>query len=178
MVPLEPHESARDLIGLFIRILAEELDLNLKSLRSVTLKRADLDRRPEADNCYYIGKIVDLNFDPPPDWVVEVEMTHSDIDKLDIIRANWDSRILAVQRSTLANLRTPRRRVSRNRNPSHISPYLADPQDAIRFDRTVPKTGRNPVEQSFSAVGAATGSYSIEVKPAQNTGQKRGRAAL
>lgn len=91
MVPLEPHESASDLIGLFIRILAEELDVNLKSLRSTTLKRADLERSPEADNCYYIqneplvrGKIVDLNFDPPPDLVVEVEITHSDIDKLDL----------------------------------------------------------------------------------------------
>jgi len=91
MVPLEPHESSSDLIGLFIRILTEELNLNLKSLRSTTLKRPDLKRSPEADNCYYIqneplvrGKFVDLTQDPPPDLVVEVEITHSDIDKLDL----------------------------------------------------------------------------------------------
>jgi len=91
MVPLEPHESSSDLIGLLIRILTEELNLNLKSLRSTTLKRPDLKRSPEADNCYYIqneplvrGKVVDLTQDPPPDLVMEVEISHSDIDKLDL----------------------------------------------------------------------------------------------
>ena len=57
-------------------------------MRSTTLDRADLDKGAEPDNAYYIqnqpkvaGKTVDLTTDPPPDIVVEVDITHTDIDK-------------------------------------------------------------------------------------------------
>lgn len=87
-MPLEDHESASELIGLFIRILVGELGLKLKSMRSTTLNREDLDRGAEPDNAYYIqnqpqvaGRTVNLQQDPPPDLVVEVDITHTDIDK-------------------------------------------------------------------------------------------------
>ncbi|MEM9266116.1 MAG: Uma2 family endonuclease [Cyanobacteria bacterium P01_F01_bin.13] len=87
-MPLEEHERASELIGLFIRILVVELGLRLKSMRSTTLDRADLDKGAEPDNAYYIqnqpqvaGKTVNLKTDPPPDIVVEVDITHTDIDK-------------------------------------------------------------------------------------------------
>jgi Uma2 family endonuclease len=89
-MPLEDHEQASELIGLFIRILVVEMGLKLKSMRSTTLDREDLDRGSEPDNAYYIqnqpkvaGRKVDLKQDPPPDLVVEVDITHTDIDK------NW-----------------------------------------------------------------------------------------
>jgi Uma2 family endonuclease len=87
-MPLEEHENAGRLIELFVRILVEELGLEIKTLGSTTLKRSDLARSTEPDNCYYIqnelrvrGKLVDLSQDPPPDLVVEVDITHTDIDK-------------------------------------------------------------------------------------------------
>jgi Uma2 family endonuclease len=87
-MPLEEHESAAEFIGLFIRILVVEMRLKMKSMRSTTLDRADLDRGAEPDNCYYIqnqaqvaGRIVDFDKDPPPDLVVEVDITNTDIDK-------------------------------------------------------------------------------------------------
>ncbi len=87
-MPLEDHESASELIGLFIRILVGELGLKLKSMRSTTLNREDLDRGAEPDNAYYIqnqpqvaGRTVNLQQDLPPDLVVEVDMIHTDIDK-------------------------------------------------------------------------------------------------
>lgn len=88
-MPLEDHEYARELIGLFIRILVVELGLKLKSIGSTTLNRDDLDRGAEPDNGYYIqnqtlvaGRNIDLKSDPPPDLVVEIDITHTDIDKL------------------------------------------------------------------------------------------------
>jgi Uma2 family endonuclease len=88
-MPLEIHEFAAELIGRFIYFLVTELGLKIKSMRSTTLERADLDRGSEPDNAYYIqnqplvaGKVVDLSTDPPPDLVVEVDITHTDIDKL------------------------------------------------------------------------------------------------
>ncbi len=87
-MPLEDHEYASELISLFIRIWVGEMGLKLKSLRSTTLDRDDLDRGAEPDNAYYIqnqpqvaGRTVNLAHDPPPDLVVEVDITHTDIDK-------------------------------------------------------------------------------------------------
>ena len=88
-MPLEIHEFSAELISVFIRVLVTELGLKIKSMRSTTLEREDLDRSPEPDNAYYIqnqplvaGKTVDLKTDPPPDLLVEVDITHTDIDKL------------------------------------------------------------------------------------------------
>ncbi len=81
---LEEHEFYRELIGLFIRILVVELGLKIKSMGSTTLAREDLERGAEPDNAYYIqnqakvlGKRINLTEDPPPDLVVEVDITHT-----------------------------------------------------------------------------------------------------
>jgi Uma2 family endonuclease len=88
MAPLEEHERSSSLIHEFISILTEEKEVDLKSLASTTLNRPDLDVGAEPDQCYYVknehlvrGKTVDLNTDPPPDLVIEVDITHTDINK-------------------------------------------------------------------------------------------------
>jgi Uma2 family endonuclease len=88
-MPLEEHESAVRLIELFIRILVVELGMKIKTMGSTTLNRPDLQKSAEPDDCYYIqnqplvaGKTVDLNTDPPPDLIAEVDITHTDINKL------------------------------------------------------------------------------------------------
>ncbi|MEL6461988.1 MAG: Uma2 family endonuclease [Cyanobacteria bacterium J06621_15] len=88
MTPLEAHESSSENIGILIHILTEELNLNIKSLASTTLKITEIKTGAEPDKCYYIknepavrGKTVDLNQDPPPDLVLEVDITHTDINK-------------------------------------------------------------------------------------------------
>ena len=64
------------------------MGLKLKSMGSTTLNREDLDWGAEPDNSYYIqnqplvaGRNVNLDRDPPPDLVVEIDITHTDIDK-------------------------------------------------------------------------------------------------
>jgi Uma2 family endonuclease len=87
-MPLEDHEFASRMVELFIRILVEELGMEIKTMGSTTLKYRDLDRSPEPDNAYYIqnqssvaGRNVIFGQDPPPDLVIEIDITHSDIDK-------------------------------------------------------------------------------------------------
>lgn len=87
-MPLEEHEFYRELIGRFIYFLVAELGLKIKTMGSTTLDREDLERGAEPDNAYYIqnqprvaGKTVNLQQDPPPDLVVEVDITHTDINK-------------------------------------------------------------------------------------------------
>ena len=88
MVPSEAHENPSDVIGDFIKTLTIESGLNIKSMASTTLKREPLQKGAEPDKCYYIqheeivrGRTVDIERDPPPDLVVEVDITHTDIDK-------------------------------------------------------------------------------------------------
>lgn len=88
-MPLEEHEFYSELIGRFIYFLVSEMGKKIKTMGSTTLERQDLDRGTEPDKAYYIqnqakvtGKKVDLNQDPPPDLVVEVDITHTNIDKL------------------------------------------------------------------------------------------------
>jgi Uma2 family endonuclease len=90
-MPLEEHETAARMIELFIRILVEELNFKIKTLGSTTLNFPDLAKGAEPDNTYYIqnqpkvaGKTVDLAHDPSPDLVVEVDITHTDINKLSL----------------------------------------------------------------------------------------------
>lgn len=90
-MPLEEHEFYSELIGRFIYFLVAEMGQKIKTMGSTTLDREDLDRGAEPDKAYYIqnqskvaGKTVDLKQDPPPDLVVEVDITHTDIDKLSL----------------------------------------------------------------------------------------------
>jgi Uma2 family endonuclease len=87
-MPLEEHEFSGRLIERLVWILVVELGLKIKTMGSTTLDRSDLDRGAEPDNAYYIqnqplvaGRKVDLSTDPPPDLVVEVDITHTDINK-------------------------------------------------------------------------------------------------
>jgi Uma2 family endonuclease len=87
-MPLEEHEFSGRLIELFVRVLVVELGLKIKTMGSTTLDRSDLERGAEPDNAYYIqnqplvaGRKVDLTTDPPPDLVVEIDITHSDVNK-------------------------------------------------------------------------------------------------
>ena len=87
-MPLERHERFARLIELFIRILVVETGQMVKTMGSTTLDREDLLKSAEPDNGYYIQSFdlvadheIDLAIDPPPDLVVEVDITHTDIKK-------------------------------------------------------------------------------------------------
>ncbi|EDX84442.1 conserved hypothetical protein [Synechococcus sp. PCC 7335] len=91
---LEIHEFSVRMLELFIRVLTVESGMDLKTMGSTTLDREALERSAEPDNAYYIrnqalvaGRNVDLEKDPPPDLVVEVDITHTDIDKLRLYEA-------------------------------------------------------------------------------------------
>ena len=95
MSPLMNHEHSNRLIERLIYILAEHLDLNLKSVGSMTCKRPDLTKAVEPDSSFYIENEplvrsktkIDLTQDPPPDLVIEVEYTNSAVNKLQLYAA-------------------------------------------------------------------------------------------
>ncbi|MEG4505136.1 Uma2 family endonuclease [Microcoleus sp. F6_B4] len=87
-IPLEGHERFARLIELFVRVLVVEIGMRMKTMGSTTLDREDLLKSAEPDNGYYIqnyalvaDREVNLNVAPAPDLVVEVDITHTDINK-------------------------------------------------------------------------------------------------
>ena len=92
MTPLAPHEGSKKILGRFVESVSEELNIEIRSLGSLTCRREDLARGLEPDQCYYIQnenvvwdkEQIDLNQDPPPDLVVEIDVTSSSIDRLSL----------------------------------------------------------------------------------------------
>jgi Uma2 family endonuclease len=91
-VPSYEHEELNRLIDNCIAILAMEWNIEDCNAGSTTFKREDLERGFEPDSCFYVQhaaqitgkKRLDLTVDPPPDLVLEVDVTHPSLDKLSI----------------------------------------------------------------------------------------------
>ena len=92
MTPSAPHEGSKKILGRFVESVSEELNVEIRSLGSLTCRREDLARGLEPDQCYYIQnenvvwdkQQINLNQDPPPDLVVEIDVTSSSIDRLSL----------------------------------------------------------------------------------------------
>ena len=95
MTPLGLHENSNRFIDDLIRAIADELNLNLKKFGSLTLKRAKQLKGAEPDSCYYIQneplvrskQEIELDNDPPPDLVLEIDITSGSLDKRPIYAA-------------------------------------------------------------------------------------------
>lgn len=89
MSPSAEHEQLKETVSLLINIVAEEMDLNAEGFGSTTFRRQDIDRGFEPDVCFYVANLaqvkgkreIDLQSDPPPDVVVEIDITRSSLDK-------------------------------------------------------------------------------------------------
>ena len=87
-MPLEVHEFSGHLIERFITTLVELMGLRIKTMGSTTMKYPKLRKGAEPGNAYSIqnqplvkDRDVDFSQDPPPDLVVEIDITHTDIEK-------------------------------------------------------------------------------------------------
>jgi Uma2 family endonuclease len=90
-MPLEEHEEPKRLIESFIEAIADELEIEIRSLGSLTLEREDLSLAVEPDTCFYIqnearvrGKKIALPNDPPPDLALESDYTNISLNKFTI----------------------------------------------------------------------------------------------
>ena len=95
MAPASAHERPKSIIHRLVTALSDELDIDVESLGSTTLKAEFKARGAEPDDCFYIqnaalviGKEnLDLSCDPPPDLVVEIDRASSSLNKLSIYAA-------------------------------------------------------------------------------------------
>ncbi len=86
------HERLKHIIATLVELLAGELAIDIEGAGSTTFRREDLLRGFEPDACFYIQHAerirskenIDLRVDPPPDLVIEIDISHASLDKLPI----------------------------------------------------------------------------------------------
>lgn len=95
MKPSFTHARPAHLLVQVVEVLTETRDLDLIGSGSMTFKLEHLARGFEPDASFYIQHAADacgnteinLDSDPPPDFVIEIDITHPSLDKLPIYAA-------------------------------------------------------------------------------------------
>jgi Uma2 family endonuclease len=91
-VPSQEHEWVKTTLTQVVEAVAFARDLHHRILGSTTFERGDLAQAFEPDACFYLDhadviapdRAVDLTLDPPPDLIIEVDITRASRDKLPI----------------------------------------------------------------------------------------------
>jgi Uma2 family endonuclease len=91
MAPSPEHELSKEVLGRFIDTIAEEFNVNIYPLGSTTFKQPELSGA-EPDKCFYIRNIaavqgkkrLDMENDPAPDLVLEIDITSSSLNRLQV----------------------------------------------------------------------------------------------
>ena len=92
ITPLLEHEYYKENIGTAIQDIAEVLEKDYESLGSTTWRKQAKMAGIEPDNCFYFqnepkirGKLdYDLNQDPPPDLILEIDLTSKSLNRFPI----------------------------------------------------------------------------------------------
>ena len=95
MVLSAEHEEDKDVLTLLVNVLAEEMGIDVRSFGSTTFQREDLGRGFEPDGCFYVAhearvrgkRKLDLAVDPPPDLVIEIDITSPSLNKFPLFAA-------------------------------------------------------------------------------------------
>jgi Uma2 family endonuclease len=92
MSPNPEHERTNRRISQLVLAVADEMGIAAEDLGSTTFRRKEFERGFEPDSCFYIqneglvrGKDrIDLAVDPPPDVVIEVDITSPSLNKFPV----------------------------------------------------------------------------------------------
>jgi Uma2 family endonuclease len=95
MSPHFEHDSAKEILAYIATITLEEMDFDFVAAGSTTFKREALKRGFEPDSSFYIKnaervrgkKRLDMEIDPPPDLLIEIDVTTDSMNKFPLYAA-------------------------------------------------------------------------------------------
>lgn len=105
------HEVYKKWLGRFVEATAEEFGLRITTAGNMTFQREDLERGLEADDCFWVAHEAQMRgrldwdpaHDPPPDLVLEIEVSRRAVTRMEIYAALgipevwcWDGLMLRV----------------------------------------------------------------------------------
>ena len=95
MSPHFEHDAAKEILADIAKIALEEMNLDFVSAGSTTFKREALKRGFEPDASFYVRnadsvrgkKRLDMEIDPPPDLLIEIDVTTTSMNKFPLYAA-------------------------------------------------------------------------------------------
>ncbi len=95
MVVSAGHEGPNRILARLVDVAAEELGIDAHPLGGLTIKRSDLHKGFEPDSCFYFANApavrdkeqIDPAIDPPPDLIIEVDVSRSSLPRPPIFAA-------------------------------------------------------------------------------------------
>jgi Uma2 family endonuclease len=96
ITPSFEHERLNRLLADIVQAIAFGKDVPIEHAGSTDFNREDVERGFQPDSCFYLGnnvrviqgkKRLDVSIDPPPDLVVEVDVTNRSLNKLPLYAA-------------------------------------------------------------------------------------------
>jgi Uma2 family endonuclease len=150
------HENLGCFLGRLAVTLTEEFELPIKEGGSTTFRRRRVEKGLEPDNCYWIaseaavrGKTkIDLRRDPPPDLAIEIDITHSSLDRMGIYASIQVPEVWRFDGRVLTFLRL-RENAYEESPVSLIFPAPIKPDDLLPFVELRRRNDENTVIRQF-----------------------------
>ncbi|MEX0704656.1 MAG: Uma2 family endonuclease [Planctomycetales bacterium] len=138
------HERSKSRIGRMIETLTEELGIPICTVGSLTLKEVVERVGAEADEAYYVKNELrmrdkpefDPETDPPPDLLVEVDITSPSLDRLDIYAAIGVPKVWVYDGKSLRVHLLSKRGAYRESKRSDAFPFLPMPEFAAWLEKS------------------------------------------
>jgi Uma2 family endonuclease len=157
MSPLPEHEEPKGLLSWMVKTLAVETGASVKSLGSTTFRRKDKGRGLEPDECFFFRdearmrgkKRWNPKTDPPPELVIEIDITSRSVRREPIYAALVVPEIWRYngERTECLELHDG---AYRPRKYSLAFPFL-QPAELTKFIDMLPKHGETTIMRKFVA---------------------------
>ena len=133
MSPLSEHERCNRNLSMLVEVFAEEFEIEIGNLGSTTFKLEEFQRGFEPDSCFYVEheamirsrQRIDLLVDPPPDLVIEIDLTSSSIDKFPVFAQLRVPEVWRVKHDKLEIFRLHRDRYRKQTSSAVLAPLTA-----------------------------------------------------
>ena len=127
------HEEPNRDLAMLVQLVAEELGIDFDQLGSTTFKRKRLRKGFEPDSAFYFaraaemaGKELDPEIDPPPDLIIEVDVTSPSLVRFPIFAAFGVPEVWRYHQSRVTFYRLESGRYVETASSSALPPLTAD----------------------------------------------------
>jgi Uma2 family endonuclease len=116
MSPPKRHDRTKTLLARLLEMAAFELDIDIQGIGSTNLRKEARRKGLEPDECYYVAHEEDVrlqedydpNRDPPPDLAIEIDVTHSEVGRMEIYAGLGVPEVWRLKEGTLTYYRLSR----------------------------------------------------------------------
>ena len=133
MVVSRRHEEPNTDLALLVQLIAIELNIDFRQLGSTTFKREHLQKGFEPDSAFYFarasemeGRELDPEIDPPPDLIIEIDVTSPSLNRFPIFAAFGVPEVWRYHRSRVTFYRLEGGRYVETASSSALLPLTAE----------------------------------------------------